>query len=112
MNIENVDKPQIQHGHQVLLRVGATGLCHSDLHLINGDWKKTIPLQLPIIPGHEIAGWVEEIGDLVPKEFLQKYYSTKNIVLKKLPIFVYSISVIDVIWSFAIYFTITTVHFE
>lgn len=72
LNIENVDKPQVQHGHQVLLRVGSTGLCHSDLHLINGDWKNTIPLQLPIIPGHEIAGWVEEIGDLVPKEFLQK----------------------------------------
>jgi propanol-preferring alcohol dehydrogenase len=36
------------------------------LHFINGDWKNTIPLQLPIIPGYEIAGWVEEIGDLVP----------------------------------------------
>jgi propanol-preferring alcohol dehydrogenase len=52
--------------------VGSTGLCHSDLHLINGDWKNTIPLQLPIIPGHEIAGWVEEIGELVPNNFLQK----------------------------------------
>jgi propanol-preferring alcohol dehydrogenase len=72
LNIENVDKPRIQHDHQVLLRVGSTGLCHSDLHLINGDWKNTIPLQLPIIPGHEIAGWVEEIGNLVPKEFLQE----------------------------------------
>ena len=72
LNIENVDKPQIQHGHQVLLKVVSTGLCHSDLHLINGDWKNTIPLQLPIIPGHEIAGWVEEIGELVPKDFLQK----------------------------------------
>jgi propanol-preferring alcohol dehydrogenase len=72
LNIENIDKPQIQHGHQVLLRVGSTGLCHSDLHLINGDWKNTIPLQLPIIPGHEIAGWVEEIGELVPNNFLQK----------------------------------------
>jgi propanol-preferring alcohol dehydrogenase len=72
LNIENVDKPQIQHGHQVLLKVASTGLCHSDLHLINGDWKNTIPLQLPIIPGHEIAGWVEEIGELVPKDFLQK----------------------------------------
>jgi propanol-preferring alcohol dehydrogenase len=72
LDIGNVNLPEIQHGHQVLLRVGATGLCHSDLHLINGDWKKTIPLQLPVIPGHEIAGWVEEIGDLVPREFLQK----------------------------------------
>ena len=72
LNIENVDKPKIQHGHQVLIRVGSTDLCHSDLHLINGDWKNTIPPQLPIIPGHEIAGWVEEIGDFVLKEFLQK----------------------------------------
>jgi alcohol dehydrogenase, propanol-preferring len=71
-DIGNVDIPKIQHGHQVLLKVAATGLCHSDLHLINGNWKHTIPLQLPIIPGHEITGWVEEIGEMVTKEFLKK----------------------------------------
>jgi hypothetical protein len=48
-------------------KVGATGLCHSDLHLVNGDWKKNIHLQLPKIPGHEIAGGIEEIGDSGPK---------------------------------------------
>jgi propanol-preferring alcohol dehydrogenase len=55
-----------------LVKVGATGLCHSDLHLINGDWKKSIPLQLPKILGHEIAGWIEETGDSVPEGLLQK----------------------------------------
>jgi alcohol dehydrogenase, propanol-preferring len=30
-------KPTITNGQQVLVKVGATGLCHSDLHLINGD---------------------------------------------------------------------------
>lgn len=65
--IENIEKPVITKGEQVLVKVGATGLCHSDLHLIDGDWKKSIPLQLPITPGHEIAGWIEELGDSVPK---------------------------------------------
>ena len=59
-------KPTITNGQQVLVKVGATGLCHSDLHLINGDWKNSIPLQLPIVLGHEIAGYIEEVGDMVP----------------------------------------------
>lgn len=50
-----------------MVKVGAAGLCHSDLHLINGDWQKSLPLNLPKTPGHEIAGWVEETGTLVPK---------------------------------------------
>ena len=70
--IENIEQPVITKGEQVLVKVGATGLCHSDLHLINGDWKNSIPLQLPTTPGHEIAGWVEEIGDSVPKVLLDK----------------------------------------
>lgn len=37
------------------------GLCYSDLHLTNGDWRSTNPAQLSEIPGHEIAGWIQEI---------------------------------------------------
>jgi propanol-preferring alcohol dehydrogenase len=70
--LQQTPKPKIIHGEQILVKVGATGLCHSDLHLVNGDWKKSIPLQLPKIPGHEIAGWIEEIGDSVPEGLLQK----------------------------------------
>jgi alcohol dehydrogenase, propanol-preferring len=70
--IEQIQTPTVKHGHQVIVRVEACGLCHSDLHLINGDWKDSIPLKLPIIPGHEIAGRVEEIGNAVPKQFVQK----------------------------------------
>jgi alcohol dehydrogenase, propanol-preferring len=67
LKIENVTrKPTITNGQQVLVKVGATGLCHSDLHLINGDWKNSILLQLPIVLGHEIAGYIEEVGDTVP----------------------------------------------
>lgn len=70
--LDNIEKPKIEQDSQVLLRIGATGLCHSDLHLINGDWRDSIPLNLPVTPGHEIAGWVEEIGNTVPKDFIQK----------------------------------------
>ena len=70
--LEETRRPVIVKGEQVLVRVGATGLCHSDLHLINGDWKDTIPLNLPLIPGHEVAGWVEEIGNSVPEGVLNK----------------------------------------
>jgi alcohol dehydrogenase, propanol-preferring len=72
LTIENIEKPVITKGEQVLVKVGATGLCHSDLHLINGDWKNSISLQLPTTPGHEIAGWVEETGVSVPKDILNR----------------------------------------
>jgi len=64
--VEDVTKPIISTPEGVLLKVGAAGLCHSDLHLMHGDWQKTIPLKFPAIPGHEIAGWVEDIGISVP----------------------------------------------
>src|ERR1051326_9521554 len=72
LTIENVGKPMITKGEQVLVKVGATGLCHSDLHLINGDWKDSVPLQLPIVLGHEIAGYIEEMGDMVPVRLFTK----------------------------------------
>lgn len=42
----------------VLVRVGAVGACHSDLHKIDDPAPKTVPVTL----GHEIAGWVEAAG--------------------------------------------------
>ena len=54
------------------MRVGGAGLCHSDLHLINGDWEQTLPLGLPKTPGHEIAGWVEEVGSSYPMIFSKR----------------------------------------
>ena len=70
--IENIPEPSLLHGQQVIVRVGVCGLCHSDLHLINGDWKESIPLKLPITPGHEIVGCIEEIGKALPQQFGQK----------------------------------------
>ncbi len=47
--------------HEVLIRTAACGLCHSDLHFIDGHY----PHPLPCIPGHEAAGIVEAVGSEV-----------------------------------------------
>jgi S-(hydroxymethyl)glutathione dehydrogenase / alcohol dehydrogenase len=44
---------------EVLIRVAAAGVCHSDFHIMNGD----IPWPRPVVMGHESAGTVEAIGD-------------------------------------------------
>ena len=44
--------------HEVLVRTAATGLCHSDLHFIDGSW----PIPTPCVLGHEAAGVVEAVG--------------------------------------------------
>lgn len=44
-------------GH-VLVDIRATGVCHSDLHIVNGDW----PAEQPLVLGHEAAGVVAEVG--------------------------------------------------
>src|SRR6187397_436132 len=43
---------------EVLVRVAAVGVCHSDWHLVSGDTKHP----LPVVPGHEGAGVIEAVG--------------------------------------------------
>jgi Zn-dependent alcohol dehydrogenase len=49
------------HPDEVLVRVAATAVCHSDIHDINGDFGGG----LPFVGGHETAGRVEEVGEAV-----------------------------------------------
>lgn len=60
LKIEKLPVPKPGRG-EVLIRVTACGVCHSDLHAIDGDWT---PLpNLPLIPGHEVAGHVAALGE-------------------------------------------------
>ena len=58
MTIEDVAiaKPKRR---EVLVRTAAAGLCHSDLHFIEGAY----PTPVPVVLGHESAGVVEEVGE-------------------------------------------------
>ena len=57
LKVEEVDLEPPGTG-EVLIRTGAAGLCHSDLSMINGVMQRKVPM----VPGHEAAGVVEEIG--------------------------------------------------
>ncbi len=53
----DIDKPR---GREVIVRSVATGVCHSDLHVVDGQGR--FPLDKPIVLGHEGAGVVEAVG--------------------------------------------------
>jgi propanol-preferring alcohol dehydrogenase len=57
--IEELPIPEPGPG-EILVKVAACGVCHSDLHAIDGDW--TPGPTLPLIPGHEVTGHVAALG--------------------------------------------------
>ena len=64
LQIDEIDMPRAK-GEGVLVRVGGAGVCHSDLHFMKGEWQKILDVKLPLTVGHETAGYVEEMGELV-----------------------------------------------
>src|SRR5499426_1026207 len=62
LRLEDVGDPKLQDADDVIVRIGGAGLCRTDLHIIEGVWRNKVAVQLPYIPGHENAGWVEEMG--------------------------------------------------
>jgi S-(hydroxymethyl)glutathione dehydrogenase/alcohol dehydrogenase len=44
---------------EVLVRTSVSGVCHSDLHFVDGNWQ----IPMPVVLGHEAAGVVEKVGD-------------------------------------------------
>jgi propanol-preferring alcohol dehydrogenase len=59
LTIEELATPVPGEG-EVLVRVEAAGLCHTDIHAAHGDWPVKPPL--PLVPGHEGVGIVEAVG--------------------------------------------------
>jgi S-(hydroxymethyl)glutathione dehydrogenase/alcohol dehydrogenase len=62
LTIETLDLAPPGAG-EVLVEIRAAGVCHSDLHATSGDW----PMKTPLVPGHEGAGVVRELGDGVTR---------------------------------------------
>jgi propanol-preferring alcohol dehydrogenase len=59
LEIEEVPVPDVAPG-QVLVKVVASGVCHTDLHAASGDWP--VKPSLPFIPGHEGVGYIAAVG--------------------------------------------------
>src|SRR4029434_1359795 len=59
LTIEEVPAPKVGPG-QILVKIAATGVCHTDLHAADGDWP--VKPKAPFIPGHEGVGYVAAVG--------------------------------------------------
>jgi NAD+-dependent secondary alcohol dehydrogenase Adh1 len=65
LKIDEVDEPKATGPLDVVVRIGAAGLCRTDLHIQEGQWAEKSGVELPYTPGHENAGWVHEVGSAV-----------------------------------------------
>ena len=69
VDMGNVPDPKIEKSSDVIVRIGGAGVCRTDLHIIEGVWRgamdPTGDSLLPLIMGHENAGWIEDIGSEV-----------------------------------------------
>src|SRR5207248_9186660 len=59
LRIEEIAKPEPSVG-EIVVKIEASGLCHTDIHAAHGDWP--VKPKLPFIPGHEGVGIVEQVG--------------------------------------------------
>lgn len=63
--VEEVAEPRLTHPLDVIVRIGGAGLCRTDLHIVEGQWKEKSGVTLPYTLGHENAGWVQAVGAAV-----------------------------------------------
>jgi propanol-preferring alcohol dehydrogenase len=69
LEIRDIPIPEPGPG-QMLVRIEASGLCHTDIHAAHGDWP--VKPTLPLVPGHEGIGIVEHVGEGVPATWTGK----------------------------------------
>ena len=73
LRLEEVEDP-VPSGEWVRIRVKRVGICGTDKAFYKGTYK---PLKLPIIPGHEISGVVDMVGEEAPRELLGHRVTTE-----------------------------------
>jgi alcohol dehydrogenase, propanol-preferring len=62
LQLRDVEKPRPSKG-QLLVRIATCAVCRTDLHVVDGELPDP---KLPLIPGHQIVGYVEEVGPDIP----------------------------------------------
>ena len=60
--LDEIDEPRTVGPLDVVVRIGAAGLCRTDLHIQEGQWAEKSGVTLPYTLGHENAGWIHEVG--------------------------------------------------
>jgi NAD+-dependent secondary alcohol dehydrogenase Adh1 len=62
LELVDMPEPEVSHPNDVVVRIGGAGVCATDLHAIEGLMEPA-GVSLPLVLGHENAGWVEAVGD-------------------------------------------------
>jgi propanol-preferring alcohol dehydrogenase len=65
LQLRDIEKPRPAKG-QLLVRIATCAVCRTDLHVVDGELPGP---KLPLIPGHQIVGYVEEAGPEIPSSF-------------------------------------------
>jgi NAD+-dependent secondary alcohol dehydrogenase Adh1 len=60
--LDEVEEARAEGPLDVVVRIGAAGLCRTDLHIQEGQWAEKSGVTLPYTLGHENAGWIHEVG--------------------------------------------------
>ncbi|MFQ5986904.1 MAG: NAD(P)-dependent alcohol dehydrogenase [Thermoplasmata archaeon] len=63
LKVVDVDVPRLKNPTDVLVRITGAGVCHTDLHIVEGVWREKVDVSLPYTVGHENAGVIEEVGE-------------------------------------------------
>jgi NAD+-dependent secondary alcohol dehydrogenase Adh1 len=61
VELDQAATPEVIHPFDVRVKIAATGVCRTDLHIISG----LLPVGVPHVLGHENAGWVDQVGSMV-----------------------------------------------
>jgi NAD+-dependent secondary alcohol dehydrogenase Adh1 len=64
-SVDDIPEPAISGPLDILVEIGAAGLCRTDLHIIEGQWAEKSGVKLPYVIGHENAGRVRDVGAAV-----------------------------------------------
>ncbi|HEY3464622.1 MAG TPA: NAD(P)-dependent alcohol dehydrogenase [Amycolatopsis sp.] len=65
LRMTDVPEPAVTGPHDVVVRIGGAGVCRTDLHILEGQWREKSGVTLPYTIGHENAGWVHAVGSAV-----------------------------------------------
>lgn len=65
LEMSEAPEPEITSPLDVIVKIGAAGVCRTDLHILEGQWAEKAQVKLPYTIGHENAGWIHKVGSAV-----------------------------------------------
>lgn len=65
LKLSEAPQPKVTGPLDVIVKIGAAGVCRTDIHILEGQWAEKSQVKLPYTIGHENAGWIHDLGDAV-----------------------------------------------